>query len=622
MPKKITAALFIIIATCLLPAISGPLLVDDNLHLGPIIEWLSSRNNTFDLIFRNSSGPFGRPISILSFVLNTLATGAETWPMKLTNLLLHMLTGLCIWALFFRLFRRDDNLSDHAKWAGIAACFWLILPQHISTTFYLIQRMTILATLFSVLSCLLYVVARERIIMNGKGNIGLLLGSAAFAALSVMSKESGLLTPLYCLLIECLYFRPTTEKPRPKIIAWAFRIGVIYPALIAAAYLALNPDYVLAGYIDRPFSMHDRVLTQISVLADYFISTFIPMMRSAGVFNDDFPISSNLGLPQMIILLAAFCLIATAIRLRNSYPSFTAGIGLFFIGHLLESSIFSLEIYFSHRNYFPSIGLVLAATAIIAGVFHRHSAATNSIKPALPFIFSFMLIVYGFASFNRASVWSTKSSLYAQAQINHPTSSRLRSELLIESLYAKQLSAALQQADLAMQTSTANEKRTIQLWRILSYCYAQQSQPSTELDALYKMPADRITMATSEALAYVSAAAEANACPGLDSNRLGKLAGQWAVSTVQPPHSPWVWKAHVASARLLASGGDLHEGFKQAQWAFNDSGYNFDVGILAFQLANSLEDEKAAQEIMKLLRANESRYTDSQRSQLRALRKQ
>ncbi len=606
-----------------LPALTGPLLLDDSIHLDPILNWLNTRADTFDLIFGNKSGPFGRPVSILSFVLNVLTTGTSVWPMKATNLLLHLVTGLCLSKLFYRLFKRDTNLLEHAKVASLAAAsLWLILPQHISTVFYVIQRMTILATLFSVLACWLYVVARERIERNKKKWLLLLVGVVFFAALSVLSKESGLFIPLYCLLIELVYFQPSPDKPRPKIIAWAFRLSVIYPCVLVAAYLAFNPGFVLAPFIDRSFTMPERAMTQISVVADYFASTFIPMVRSAGVFNDDFPIAQNLGLQEILIMLAAIGLIAAAIRYRKNYPSFSLGVSLFFAGHLLESSIFSLEIYFAHRNYLPSIGLVLAAFGLIAGLLQRYPEAAASFKRIIPVAFAGFFLAYALASFSRAVLWSDNNALMVHAQIHHPNSSRLRSELLLNALYAKRLDIALKQADMAMQTSPPNEKRTIQLWRILAYCYAKAPQPSSELDAFYKMPADRITLATSTALDYVSAAAEANACPDLDRKRVGSLTSEWAINTVQDPGSPKVWKTHLAAARLLASGGDLEAGFKQAQWAFNDSGYNFDAGLMAYQLANSLENPKRAQEIMSFLISNQAKYTELQQSQLQARQNQ
>jgi len=620
--KKLLFLLPFISVLVLLPALDGPLLLDDLIHLSPIQTWLAHRSDTFDLIFGNQSGPFGRPISILSFVVNALTTGDQIWPLKLTNLLLHLLTGLCLAKLFYRLFVRDVNLGANAQVASMAAAsLWLILPQHIATVFYVIQRMTILSTLFAILACWTYVVARERIEGKQKNALYFLLGVPVLAILSILSKESGLLIPLFCLMIELIYFPPNANKARPKIIIWGFRLGVFVPGLLAAAYLAFNPGFVLNGYIDRPFTMPERATTQISVVADYFASTFYPMIRSAGIFNDDFPIVHKISLHETLLLLAGIALIAAAIRLRKYYPSFSAGIGLFFIGHLLESSIFSLEIYFSHRNYLPSIGLVLAAWGLIAGLLHRHPETTAAFKRLLPIAFAGLFMAYAFTSFSRAKLWSDNNALMAHAQIHHSSSSRMRADILLGALYSKRLDVALQQADIAMKTSTPNEKRTIQLWRILAYCYAQAPQPATELEALRNMPADRITLSASTALGYVSAAAEANACPGLDRKRLAELANQWATNTVQDSGSPLVWKTHIAIARLLASSGDLQAGFKQAHWAFIDSRYDFDAGVLALQLANSLEDRKQVENTVAQLIANETNYTELQRAQLQVLKK-
>lgn len=605
-----------------LPALTGPLLLDDSIHLDPILNWLNSRADTFDLIFGNKSGPFGRPVSILSFVLNVLTTGTSVWPMKATNLFLHLMTGLCLSKLFYCLFKRDTNLLEHAKVASLAAAsLWLILPQHISTVFYVIQRMTILATLFSVLACWLYVLGRERLENNEKYGMAFFIAAAAMGILSILSKETGLFIPLYCLLIELIYFQPSTGKSRPKIITCGFRLGVIYPGVLVIAYLALNPDFILAPYTDRPFSMPERAMTQISVLADYFASTFLPMARSAGIFNDDFPIAHSMSIKEWLLLLVGIGLIASAIRLRKNYPSFSAGIGIFFIGHLLESSLFSLEIYFSHRNYMPSMGLVLAVFGLLSGLIHRHPKIAASSRRMLPLTFASVFLAYALTSYGRAEIWSDNATLMVHAQIHHPASSRMRSELLLSALYAKRLDAALRQADIAMQSSPENEKRTIQLWRILAHCYADKALQRNELDALFGMSADRVTLATSNALGYVSAAAEADACPGLDRKRLGDLVSQWAVYTVQYQGSPLVWKTHLASARLLASGGDLKAGLKQANLAFIDSGYDFDTGILALQLANSLEDNKQSEKTIALLLANELHYNQLQKAQLQTLQK-
>jgi hypothetical protein len=399
-----------------LPALTGPLLLDDTIHLGPIQDWLFAKTGTTELILENSSGPFGRPVSIASFMLNALTTGEAVWPMKACNLFLHLITGLCLSGLFYRLFKRDQNLTLYAGTASIAAAsLWLILPQHIATVFYVIQRMTILATLFAVIACWLYVIVRERLERNDENYFLPLLGFSIFSILSVLSKETGLFIPLYCFLIELICFQPAINKSRPRLIVWSFRLGVIYPCVLVFAFLALNPDFVLAPYTDRPFSMPERAMTQILVLADYFASTFLPMVRSAGVFNDDFPIVHSMSIKEWLFLLSGAGLIAVAIRLRKNYSSFSVGIGVFFIGHLLESSIFSLEIYFSHRNYMPSMGLVMALFGLTSGLLHRHPEHSAPFKRMLPLAFASIFLAYGLISYGRAMLWSDNGSLMVHA---------------------------------------------------------------------------------------------------------------------------------------------------------------------------------------------------------------
>ena len=47
--------------------------------------------------------------------------------------------------------------------------------------------------------------------------------------------------------------------------------------------------------------------------------------------------------------------------LRTRAPVLAFGILWFFAGHVLESTLLGLEIYFEHRNYLPSIGLIFSA---------------------------------------------------------------------------------------------------------------------------------------------------------------------------------------------------------------------------------------------------------------------
>ena len=51
-------------------------------------------------------------------------------------------------------------------------------------------------------------------------------------------------------------------------------------------------------------------------------------------------------------------MIAVSIGIRKKHPILLFSVTWFLFGHLLESSLFPLELYFEHRNYIPSFGVI------------------------------------------------------------------------------------------------------------------------------------------------------------------------------------------------------------------------------------------------------------------------
>ena len=105
--------LVVFCAAVLWPALSGPFLLDDFVHLEIVNAWLSGHKE-ISSVLNNHSGPFGRPISMISFMLNAMTTGMAAWPMKLTNLILHLVTGLFLYGLLKSLFELDKRLGKYA----------------------------------------------------------------------------------------------------------------------------------------------------------------------------------------------------------------------------------------------------------------------------------------------------------------------------------------------------------------------------------------------------------------------------------------------------------------------------------------------------------------------------
>ena len=94
---------------------------------------------------------------------NWLTTGDGVWPLKLTNLVIHLLCGVLVFLLSNKLLAGPvASLGRGRPWVAlwIAAC-WLLAPMLVSTVLYVTQRMAALATLFSLAALLFYVHGRE-----------------------------------------------------------------------------------------------------------------------------------------------------------------------------------------------------------------------------------------------------------------------------------------------------------------------------------------------------------------------------------------------------------------------------------------------------------------------------
>ena len=117
--------------------LSGSFLFDDEPNLkalgdnGGVYEWASLRS----YILSGWSGPTGRPIALLSFLIDD-----NTWPsvasaFKYTNLCLHLLCGLLLaWATYLLLCAVRFVEARTAWIAVVAAGLWMLHPYWVSTT--------------------------------------------------------------------------------------------------------------------------------------------------------------------------------------------------------------------------------------------------------------------------------------------------------------------------------------------------------------------------------------------------------------------------------------------------------------------------------------------------------
>jgi tetratricopeptide (TPR) repeat protein len=415
------------------PGLTGGFLFDDysNLALlgtyGHIDDWQSF----WLYLLSGFSGPTGRPLSHLSFLMDANFWPADPWPFKRSNVLIHLVIGALLFGLLRSLLLAADQQKARAGWiALLAMTLWLLHPFWVSTTLYVVQRMAQLAALFTVAGLWLWVSWRWRRSPQGDWQTWLvaLLAVWGFGLLAVLSKENGALLPVFVLVLEVTVLAAMDERrgcARSAGFGWLKRVVLGIPLLLLALYFVQAVPALLTGEAgSRTFTPFERLLTEGRILWDYVFNIVLPQPYPGGLFNDGIRVSAGLFTPWFtaVAWAAWLALGVWAVQERRRYPLLAAAVLFFLAGHLLESSFWQLELYFEHRNYLPAM---LAGLPLANWWLARVSVPTD-IRIAVPVG---VVLLLAAMTFMRADLWS---SPYLQAlkwaQVN-PESPRAQHNL-------------------------------------------------------------------------------------------------------------------------------------------------------------------------------------------------
>ena len=428
----VAAALLALTYAAYSPGLSGPLVLDDLPQLNALIKQSGEEPAVlFGNYLFSTSGPLGRPVAMMTFVVDAVAHGPDIWWWKYDNLLLHLISGLLAFWLAALLVKASPTKLSIEPWTAglVVGGLWLLHPLQVSTVLYTVQRMTELSTLFVFAALISY--TKGRLVQETsklRGWLYIAIGFGLFFPLAALSKESGLLFPVYCTLLELIVFRfrGATGTRRQLGIAHGL-LGAAY--LGAAVYLVGNfSSLVLDHYAARSFTFGERVLTEFRILVRYLFMLIAPVQRNMGFYHDDVRVSTGLFDPvsTAISALALVGLLGSAVYLRRKSALYAFGILFFFASHALESTIFGLELMFEHRNYPGSFGIMLALVALLSeAVKNRRALAVGAVAG---------ICAFSFLTWQRSLTWSGPGTMFTYMQRVHPQSPRLN--ILFAGLYS------------------------------------------------------------------------------------------------------------------------------------------------------------------------------------------
>lgn len=430
----ILVPILLLVTLAYLPGLHGPYVLDDGENItqnrAVAIHDLGF-SSLYQALTSNESGPLKRPLAALSFALNHYAAGSfdDSFPFKLVNLVIHLINAALLYGLTLLLLRAPvlaASFPSHQQiyLAGVISLLWALHPLQLTTVLYVVQRMNSLSAMFVFLGLLVFCRGRLLLITTPNRALAMMYSGVVFGALlGVGAKENAALLPLFAFIIEYTLFQRDTLAPAAKKqLRWFYLLCAATPVSLFVGYLLVNPEFVTNAYAERQFTLSERLLTQPRVLWFYLSLMLLPSTHRLGLFHDDIAISTSLFTPLTTFpaLTALMGMAAFLTWKARKYPILSFAILWFLTGHLLESSVFGLEMVYEHRNYMPSFGILFGIIIGIVTLLRR--IQIREISWVAPLIAIVAVLV--FSTLSRATTWSDIHQLAEHSAHHHPQSPR------------------------------------------------------------------------------------------------------------------------------------------------------------------------------------------------------
>ena len=488
LPHTILGAISLTTVVVYWVGLNGPFLLDDPPNLDGLGLWLEHKLALHTLLFERAGGMFGRPLSMATFALNAWIGGYSPFSLKVGNLVVHLLCGLMAFVLLRRLLRHVPKMASHAAlYAAIVASIWLLHPLHASTVLYAVQRMAQLSTLIILFGLWWYLVFRDRLQRGASATAtsGILLGIPIVTTLAFLAKENGALLPLLCAVMELTIF---ARLARPAVVRAFLLMYVVAPISAGLLLFAMQPERITGGYVSRTFDLPERLLTQGRVLCDYAFKLLVPNPPRMGIYTDDFPVSTSLLSPVSTLTSLLFLVMASlaAWHFRKRFPAVAFGWFFFLAAHALEAGPISLELYFEHRNYLPSVGIFIVIMALAHAAGQRLALAGLRPRRIGAATLAATLLVLAFGTHGRARVWQDRLLIAESSLAARPDSLRANVEVFSNSLdhgnrkRAEEIVAALSKSSVPRNRARAH------IYRLFLQCTIDHEGDPHDLEQFVK----------------------------------------------------------------------------------------------------------------------------------------
>ncbi len=554
LPALILLIAAIVLGILSIPALNGPLVLDSN-KLYALEGVVTEHGNSAVFHTPGFGVGFERIISMFSFLLNIQGNGSlSPSQLKLTNIAIHITCGFFAFLSIQSLLRQSSYREKATTLALITGLLWLLSPINFNTSIYTIQRMTQLSALFALVGLFLY--SKGRLSTHGGLRLTYIGAALAICApLAALSKENGILLLAFLFLAE-LYFLNTS---RPLFKDWQLVLAGSLGAIAAVfALVYFFPGTV--NYDHRDFTLAERLLSQPRALIDYAQGIIFPYGSDIGLFTDDFVKSASLFKPiATIVSLLALTAISIFCVVGRRTPAKLAAYGLafFLIGHAVESTFISLELYFPHRNYLPSLGVYLAAAWVI--VYCLPSRNWSIVMMVI------ILTYFSAITYARSLTWSSRENIISTSVYYHPNSPRALSSYAQLALEQKDYKIAFAAINKAISHSNTLNRH---IQRLYILCEAGATINNNEYERLKSAESLGVSNELAQALTNTLSLYKAGGCTQLNAADLVSALDDISTSYEKNGLGPWTIEYY--AVEFLYVSGDKRHAHKRLQTRFDN----------------------------------------------------
>jgi hypothetical protein len=395
-----------------------------------------------------------RQVVDFSFLLNHYIHGKDVFGFHLFNLFIHLCTAVTTYYLSFNAIRAlvGSNHEDSEESLFVTrfipfatALLFVCHPIQTESVTYIVQRYTSLATLFYLLSTLMFI--RARICHNNDANSykTWLYGSISLLSgmLAMRSKEIAFTLPFMLAVVEMFLFQGKLLRNRIFLSA-LIALLLIIPAqqILRHGFTGINDLFYSISRGTREeltYSRTDYLITEFRVVVTYLRLMFFPVNQN---LDYDYPLQKIFFTPAVILsLMLHISIVLSSIfmffKSRSMFKSrklyigtclrlCSLGIVWFYLALSVESSFIPiLDVIFEHRLYLPSVGFFLSVTSGAVLVLYGGRTSRKAAWLALALI----CLIFTTATIRRNVVWGDELRLWEDTARKSPNKIRVLNNL-------------------------------------------------------------------------------------------------------------------------------------------------------------------------------------------------